>query len=296
MPGQSFVDLYFNGDEFIHSSVYYWGGTREKPVYGIHNTTHARWPVEYQDSEGRNLNSRIDALGRDVEKWHPGDSDEKPDKGKPTHDNDADSASAMPAADDAFDDEGEDDFNDEDEDDAEPEEEDGEDEKDDPADDDDVDPQDDEDDDNDTDEDSEPDADDEDENSDSESDEGDEDGDTSSDENSDNEGDGESEEDDVRLTIFSKMRGPKGWRKRAESNPEADRNVFGFKVGILDDTDPDATPGQMEKDVRVHAEFIETEADKSAGILRLKVPEGTLFEQKGGWWVAVIPYDDPDEE
>ena len=97
-----------------------------------------------------------------------------------------------------------------------------------------------------------------------------------------------------RLTIFAKMRGPKGWRKRAEIEDLNDRNVFGFKVGVLD---PDGeTPGTQEYNVRTEIQFIENDNDRTTGSLRIKLPDGIttddFIQLKSGWLVVDVPYYD----
>lgn len=129
----------------------------------------------------------------------------------------------------------------------------------------------------------------EDENSD-EDEEGDDEGEVEDDE-SDNETEQETEM--PRLRIFGKMKGPKGWRKRAEIEDLNERNVFGFKVGALIE-DEYLTTAQQESDVFLTAEFIETNADREAGLLRLKLPEGITLDDftqtKSGVITARVPY------
>lgn len=84
----------------------------------------------------------------------------------------------------------------------------------------------------------------------------------------DNEDDADTEDEPMRLKFFTKMRGPKGWRKRAESNLDRDRNTFVWRVGVLD------WKGNEERTV-AHATFTERDKDRRKATLMLTLPEGS---------------------
>lgn len=236
-PDESFVDLYFNGEPNIHTSIYLMSDPEDAGnTFGILNSTHAKWPMHYMEGDGMELAAGEEPFGRDTDEWLPGDSDDD------ETDDDAD----------VLDLGGNDD--DDDTDDQDEEEEDGEDAEDD------DDP-------------------DEGGNSDQDSDEDDE----------------EDQEDEApRMTIFGKFKGPKGWRKRAETDPERDTNSFAIKFGVLD---PDRrTSAQQERNSRVEIRFIERDTRRDAGELRIRIPDGVTLRDDGKWLVAEIPYTDPDDE
>lgn len=103
-------------------------------------------------------------------------------------------------------------------------------------------------------------------------------------------GNSEDEEEDepVRLTWFGKFKGPKGWRKRAETDPESARQVMSVVFGVLD-TEA-AKAGEQESDRRIVVEFIEP-----AMILSLTLPEGVTPDdfipvgKSGQKWKLAIP-------
>lgn len=241
IPDESFVDLYFNGEENIHTSIY----LLRKPIgegqFGVLNSTHARWPIHYMEGDGFDFGPGEEPFGRDTDEWMPGDSDEdesgddeepsdsKSDKsditdfmkgGKPQ--GGKDKSEEMP----------------EDEDES-------------------------------------------DENDDGDTGEPDEDG-----------GDGDDEKELERMTIFGKFKGPKGWRKRAETDPERTQNVFAVKFGVLDSTR--RTNAQQERDSRVEIRFIERDSRRDAGELRIRIPDGVTLRDDGRWLIAEIPYTDED--
>lgn len=234
-PEESFVDIYFNGEQGIHTSVYYLKARQgsQEPLFGLANSSHARWPIEYIGVDEGNIDPNSDIFGRDISDWQPGDSDtdevdedadildlgkdrpEKPDR-KPKNEDDADDE----------DDEEEDDGDDEKEDD-----------------------------------DAEDDADDE----------------------------PDEEEDEMpRLTIFSKMRGPRGWRKRAETDKDREINRFSFKVGVLDETYD--KPARQERNTLIEVRFQEMDSNRTHGELRILVPDGVEFNKSGRYLTARIPY------
>ena len=47
IPEESFVDLYFNGEPHIHTSIYLQLRPDGEKIYGVLNSSHARWPIEY---------------------------------------------------------------------------------------------------------------------------------------------------------------------------------------------------------------------------------------------------------
>jgi hypothetical protein len=115
------------------------------------------------------------------------------------------------------------------------------------------------------------------------------------DQDDDDESEDESDEEETempRLNIFAKMRGPKGWRKRANAEELLDRNVFALKVGVLDPEQP--TAGKQERELVAHIEFVESDDNRAAGLLRIKLPTGTNLEDftqaKNGWITAEVPY------
>jgi len=116
---------------------------------------------------------------------------------------------------------------------------------------------------------------------------------TEGDGESDSEGEGD-EDELPRLTFFSKMRGPKGWRKRAESDPERDYNRFDFKLGVLDPDDSQRDSAR-ERDVRVRVQFTEHDLQRDRAELRILVPKGVEWEMKGRWMVTEIPLVEDDE-
>lgn len=103
---------------------------------------------------------------------------------------------------------------------------------------------------------------------------------------------GEEEAEMPRLKIFGKFRGPKGWRKRAETDHEKDMNFMGVTFGVLDEDA--AKPAAQEKDKRVVVEFREFDLARKRGELRIKVPAGVEFHRKGKWLHAEIPYYDEE--
>jgi len=259
--GQSYIELRFNGDSKPHTVVCFLDHNR----YGIWNTESVKWPIYYPEPEpGQMLADfpfEIEDDGNTWEEKDEADTKEKSDEGDMRLD-----------AIEPTDEEEEESL--EEDDSTEPEEDSGEDEEDDPSDDgsDDLDdfPED------------------EDDGEDSE-------GEREDLESDDN--DLESEENEMpRLKIFAKMRGPLGWRKRAEAEELNDKNVFAMKVGILD---PEAEkPGQQEREVFLQVEFTEFDEDRQAGVLRLKLPEGVELSERtrSGWIIASIPYRQEDDE
>lgn len=279
--GQSYAELRFNGDKEPHTVIF----LMEDEIFGVWNTESSRWPLFYPSA----------GYGTMLEGWPEGfeseiDADEEGDEsGFGDEDEDSDVMDLSGGMDE---DEDMDDDEDEDEGEIDEVDEDYEDESD---------TADDLEEDEDSDEESEIDSDDdqgdddEDENEDEEEDsEGDE-----GDDESDNQ-DGDEEDEMPRLNIFSKMKGPKGWRKRADAEELNIRNVFGFKVGVLD-PDEDKTPAKREQELVTHIEFIEDDDRRSGGILRVKLPTvGDVreieWEKKGGFYEAFIPYKAEDND
>jgi hypothetical protein len=113
--------------------------------------------------------------------------------------------------------------------------------------------------------------------------------------NEDSDSEHEEDAEMPRLTFFSKMRGPKGWRKRAESDPERDFNRFEFVVGVLDEDH--SRPAGQEHDRRVHVRFTERDDTRDNAELRVRVPEGAVwkYDEKGRWFVFEIPTIDEEE-
>jgi AAA ATPase containing von Willebrand factor type A (vWA) domain len=231
-PDESFVDLYFNGEGNIHTSIYLLMHDGEK-TFGVLNSKHCRWPFYYMEGQGETFAPGMEPFGRDTDEWMPGDSDEDETS------DDADST----------------DIEDFMEGNEKPSDKGGEDSEEMPEDDEDED-------------------------------EG---------EIPDETGDDEDDDDEEvpRMTIFGKFRGPKGWRKRAETDPERDMNVFSVKFGVLD---PDRrTSAQQERNSRVEVRFIERNSRRDAGELRIRIPSGVQIKDDGKWLVAEIPYTDQED-
>jgi hypothetical protein len=240
-PDESFVDLYFNGEPNIHSSIYLLTKNGQNG-FGVLNSSHAKWPFEYMQGEGDVLMPGQEPFGRDTDEWLPGDSDE---------DETSDDADTMDlGADEKTSDKGGDDSEEMPED-----EEDNEDEIDEDLDESDA-------------------------------------GETG--ETDDDGGESDDEKEVSRMTIFGKFRGPKGWRKRAETDPEREQNVFSVRFGVLNATGH--TTASQERDSRVEIRFIERDARRDAGELRIRVPEGVSFRDYGKWLVAEIPYKDREND
>lgn len=260
------VEIYFNGQDHPHTTVFKISDSE----LGILNHKEAMWPVFFIEGSGGGV--MLEDAPYEI----------KPE-GRHKKDDDAESMNVG----------GEDDEDDDD--DYEDDSENGEDESD----------EDDEgSDEDDADDDSEGDSDDS-ENEDSE-DADDEDGDDPDTGDGDETGDSENEDDGdsddeqeaplPRLNIFAKMKGPTGWRKRAEMKDEA-RNVFALKVGVLD-ADESKTAAQREKQAVALVEFIETDDDRKAGLLRMRLPDGVTTEDfnvtKSGWITVRVPYPRED--
>jgi len=271
IAGQSYCELRFNGEDKPHTVICYMGENR----FGIWNTDHVKWPIYYPpEGDGVMLGEFPFPDAMDGAQWKDdpeAEQSEKSDEGNMRLDE------IESGEDDDDSDEGTEDDEIQEDDSAE---------DDDGADEDSSDPEDGEDEDEE--------EDDEDTDEEDESDDGEED---APQDFSDGEEDGEDEEDEMipRLRIFAKFRGPIGWRKRAEAEELQDRNTFAVKFGILNE-DEEKTAAQ-EKEVFAHIEFIETDEDRSAGILRIKIPEGVEFSErtKSGWITAAIPYRQGEE-
>lgn len=305
VPGESYAEIRFNGDPIPHTTIVLLEREgREWVVYGVHNSEHAQWPIFYQEGDihGIPMDELPPLIESDQAKRKQQAESEK--KAKSDEGNmKLDEIEEEDDGDEGTEDEEvpeedgeEDDFSDEDEQ-GDENSEDGEDEEtegdeDDGSEDDDAEDERDhggEEDDGDSDEDGDEDTEDEDENS-----EGDE-------EAEDVEGDGddeqESDEEETempRLNIFAKLRGPLGWRKRAEAEELNERNMFAMKLGIVD---PEGeTPSKQEHEVFAEVQFIETDEDRTGGLLKLKLPEGVEFSErtKAGWITARIPYRQED--
>lgn len=259
LPGQSYAELRFNGDPEPHTIIF----MLERDLFGVWNTESVKWPIFYPEGN---------PYGAMLEGWPEGFEDE----GTPEDENsdgfgDTDEDSKlMDLSNDGTDEE--DENADEEEDDDELEEDEEEDEADDSdeLDDDEVESEDD-------------DADEETEG-----------------ENGEVEDDAETEEEETelpRLKLFAKMRGPLGWRKRADLEELSDRNMFSMKVGVLD-PDEDISPAKREKNVLVQVDFIESDDDHANATLRMRLPKGVKledFKQGGGDWIVVnvpLPHED----
>lgn len=268
---QSFVDIYFNGDDQPFYSIFLLGYKH----YGVWNREGIPWPLDYMVGDsGGPPDKRLESHPRN---YAEGEDDEIPiikDEGKAKEDDDATTMQLGRDEDDSQDDDGEDEDWDGD---------DGEEPENAPEDD--------------TGDDDEGDSPDEDEGDAPEDDDNDEFQNPDDDDDSDKDDDQEDEPEMPRLTIFAKMRGPKGWRKRAEIEDLNERNVFGFKVGVLDKDGE--TPGTQEYNVRAEIQFIENNDRRKDGTLRIKLPEGVTLDdfkvnEKSGWLTVGIPYYDED--
>lgn len=256
VPGESYAELVFNGETEAHTAVF----MLDDGLLGIFNSEGAKWPVFYSVGSGGGtmLDGYPEGFASSIEDDEQGDESGFGDEDE--------NSEVMNLG---SDDEESEDENGDDEDDGAEEDDSDEDDEDSVAE-------------------SEEDEAAEEEEEDAEGDE---------DENEQGEGDEESDSDSSedempRLNIFAKMRGPKGWRKRAVAEDLLDRNVFALKVGVLD---PEAaTPGKQEKNVVAHIEFIESDEDRGGGILRIKANDLTLedfTETKSGWLTARVSYE-----
>lgn len=262
LAGESFAEIRFNGDSEPHSVIFLIDNSRP-PTFGIWNTPSAMWPIFYPESP----------YGVMLE-GNPFKGDDEDNGGEHKKDEDSDKMKL-----DGMDDE-EDDGEDDEIDEEDYDEEDGDDEE------------------SPEDENEEEDEDDEfdDEGEEEGSDEGEEGDDELEDDDAEEDSDDENEKEAEmpRLNIFGKMRGPKGWRKRADAEELNDRNVFGLKIGILD---PEADkPGQQERNVLAHVEFIESDTTRDHGILKLRLPEGVSLDDftqtKAGVITVKVPYQE----
>jgi hypothetical protein len=284
---QSFCDILFNGDTDPHTSVF----RIKRERYGIWNREGVPWPVDYIDDD-----NEMGAASHLVEHPHfyaqgeddmppppPPSESEKSEKGedatKMKMDGDDDEEEAWEDEEDQAGSQGDDteEYPEDDEEDDDSENGSG--------------------DDSDDDEEGEDEGDED--GSEESDDEGEEDDESESEneDESEDESESEKEQEMPRLTIFAKMRGPKGWRKRAEIEELNQRNVFGFKVGVLD-ADGE-TPGTQEYNVRTEIQFIEQDGERKSGVLRIKLPNDMTpddFTQlKSGWIIANVPYYDEDD-
>lgn len=265
--GESYCEIRFNGDSEPHTLIFLMDND-EPPTFGVFNTPSSMWPLYYADSP---YGIMLDG--------NPLDEIEAEGGGKHKKDDDSDKMD-LGGQDDGDEEE---DWDNEDEADTEsegdseefPDQDDSENEDDEEEDFTDGDK------DADSDENEESDDDSEDENK------------TESEADEDEDGESEDEKEMPRLNIFAKMRGPKGWRKRAEAEELQERNVFGLKVGILDSEAE--KPGQQERNVVAHVEFIESDTTRDHGILKLRLPDGVTLEDftqtKTGVISVKVPYN-----
>lgn len=118
------------------------------------------------------------------------------------------------------------------------------------------------------------------------------------DESDDNESDEPDDADDEAdekepPVIFAKMRGPKAWRKRAETDPEKPVSFFKFVLGILD-MDETLTPAKREADKQVTVEFRQ-KGDE--GVLKIRIPSyAELKEISPGVYTATIDLEDMSDD
>lgn len=281
VPGQSYAELRFNGDPEPHTIIF----MLEHDLFGVWNTGSVKWPIYYP--EGNPYGSMLDG-------WPDGFDDGTPEDENSDGFGDTDEDSKlMDLGNDGTDEEDEntDEEDDEDSDgEEEPEEDEGTDEEDD-SDESGDDEMDSEDKDADEEDESEDEPDDDEDGTESDKDSTDE----SEDENGDEEAESETQEEETelpRLKLFAKMRGPLGWRKRAEIEELQERNTWALKVGVLD-PDEDLTAAKREQNVFVNVEFIEQNADHAKGVLRMRLPDGiepsSFNVTKAGWITVEIP-------
>ncbi len=106
---------------------------------------------------------------------------------------------------------------------------------------------------------------------------------------SDGEGESESEEEEMklpRMTLFSKMRGPKGWRKRAETEELLDMNSFQWKVGVIEN----GKESRRKRGQMVQAMLVERDDDRVMARFVLQIPtEAELTYLGNGRYIADIP-------
>ena len=307
IPGESYCEIRYNGDEKPHTVICYLGESR----FGIFNNDHAPWPLFYPPDDYRGeVLSDFTMDDEALKRWQEADEakkgeksdegnmrlDEIPDEEGEEFDGDEGAEDEEVPADgdeaagdsDAEDDEAEDDGADDDE----AGEDDAEEDEGDPSEAEDEDdhggeeePGDDEQEDDEEDEDGGEDFSDGDEDTDSEEEQGEE---------VDDSDDEEEEIEMPRLNIFAKFRGPLGWRKRAEAEELNERNTFALKLGILN---PEGEKtAEQEREVFAEFQFIESDDERDAGILRMKLPPGVEFSDptKAGWVTARIPYRTED--
>jgi len=114
------------------------------------------------------------------------------------------------------------------------------------------------------------------------SEDGEEDGDGGEEESDDDEGSDEGQP--MRLTFFSRLRGPRGWRKKAETNPETEFQTFVWRVGIQDEE------GREARKPLVNAVFRETDENRTAARLTLSLPpDAFIVSSDTGRMIFEIP-------
>jgi hypothetical protein len=260
-PEESRCEIRFNGDAEPHTVIFLLDREGGVPTFGIWNTASAMWPIFYADDGGGQM--------LDGDPFNEGSEDDD-DENESDGFGDKDDDSKLMDLGGGMDDDDEDESEDDDEDEESPEDENDEEGEDDS-----------------------PDPESEDENGD-ETEEGDEELEADGDDEEDGENETDQEETEMpRLKIFAKMRGPKGWRKRAEAEELNERNVFGLKVGVLDPQE-DMTSAQQERNVVAHVEFIEHDTTRDHGVLKLRLPEGVSLadftQTKAGVISVDVPY------
>lgn len=113
------------------------------------------------------------------------------------------------------------------------------------------------------------------------------------DEDADDDEDNPSEDSEKEIpVIFAKMRGPKSWRKRAETDPEKPVNLFKFVIGVLrqDDT---LTTAKQEADRQVTVEFRQ-KGDE--GKLKIIIPSyAELLESSPGVYTATLDLEEEND-
>jgi len=88
----------------------------------------------------------------------------------------------------------------------------------------------------------------------------------------------------MRLTFFSRLRGPRGWRKKAETNPETEFQTFVWRVGIQDEE------GREARKPLVNAVFRETDENRTTARLTLSLPpDAFIVSSDTGRMIFEIP-------
>lgn len=116
------------------------------------------------------------------------------------------------------------------------------------------------------------------------------------DEDSDDDGNQDEEEKDVpRLKFFGKMRGPKGWRKRAETDPSRPANAMEFVFGVLDAKEGWSTARQ-ERNKLVRVRFFESDAQRTEATMQINLPQSAEITESKGKLLITFPTQEDESE